>query len=327
MSRIYSSRNHEFASRLRWAAIAGLVLLVSSAMLVALPSQQRGAQPAPRESQKSFATPQEAIQAVIDAAERNDTAALLQLFGSSGKDIVESGDAAQDKTDRAEFVRLAKEKLNVEPNPGNPDHVTFSIGEQDALFPVPLVRRSGKWEFDSARGKIEILAHRIGSNELNAVDVCRGFVEAQMEYAAYDRDADGILEYAQKIVSSPGKKDGLYWEGEPGNLVPKSFAGAALAQEEAGKAVPYHGYRFHILKAQGPDAAGGALNYVVNGKMIGGFALVAWPNEYGVSGIKTFIVSHQGVVYEKDLGTNTSVLARQMIQFNPDKTWKKFELE
>ena len=174
---------------------------------------------------------------------------------------------------------------------------------------------------------MEILAHRIGENEVNAVEVCRGYVEAQNDYAAQDRDKDGVLKYAQKIVSTPGKQDGLYWEGAPDALVPKAFADAAAANLAEGAQKPdrYHGYYFRILKAQGPDATGGAFDYVVKGKMIGGFALVAFPAEYGVSGVKTFIVNHHGLVYEKDLGANTAALARQMIRFNPDKTWKPVE--
>ena len=196
-------------------------------------------------------------------------------------------------------------------------------------FPVPLDRNKARqWYFDAERGKMEVLARHIGRNELNAVEVCRGYVEAQMAYANVDRDADGNLEYAQRIVSSPGKQDGLYWEGAPGSLVPKSFAGAAEAAAEAGKKQqPYHGYYYRILKSQGPAAEGGAVNYVVKGEMIGGFALVAWPAEYGVSGVKTFVVNHRGIVYEKDLGPTTGVLARQITQFNPDKSWHPVEKE
>jgi hypothetical protein len=214
--------------------------------------------------------------------------------------------------------------LQVEPDRDNPNRATIIAGDQNWPFPVPLVRKNGQWYFDAARGRVEILARRIGRNELAAIDVCRAYVEAQMEYASRDRDADGTLEYAQRIISSPGKKDGLYYEGEPQNLAPKSFADAAavLMQGQGKKPVPYHGYFFHILKAQGPDAQGGAMDYVVKGEMMGGFALIAWPAEYGVSGVKTLIVNHQGIVYEKDLGPQTAALARQMTRFNPDKSWK-----
>ena len=283
---------------------------------------------APQPGQQTFATPQEAAQAVIDAAGRNDTAALLKLFGSGGKDVVESGDAQEDQSGRADFARLARQKLQIEQDPTNPNRVTFTIGTQDWPFPVPLIRDNGRWYYDSAAGRTEILAHRIGENEVNAVEVCRGYVEAQMEYSSRDRNADGTLQYAQRIVSSAGKQDGLYTEGAQ-SLVPKAFADAAMADAEqrGKKADRYHGYYFTILKAQGADAPGGALNYIVKGKMIGGFALIAWPAEYGVSGIQTFIVNHSGVVYRKDLGPNTPALARQMMRYNPDKSWKAVKEE
>ena len=300
-------------------------LLLSAAMVLTIAVLNA----APQSGQQTFATPREAAQAIIDAADHNDTAALLKLFGGGGKDIVESGDPAEDKASRAEFARLSRQKLQVSQDPSNPDRAILSIGSQDWPFPVPLVRQSGRWYFDSAAGRIEILAHRVGENEVNAVEVCRGYVEAQMEYAARDRNGDGVLQYAQRIVSSLGKQDGLYTQGAAESLVPKAFANAALADAAQGgrKLDRYHGYYFAILKAQGPDAPGGALNYVVRGKMIGGFALVAWPAEYGVSGVKTFIVNHRGIVYEKDLGPNTAASARQMTRFNPDKSWKPVEKE
>jgi hypothetical protein len=284
-------------------------------------------QAGPKDSQRTFATPQEAVQAAIDAAERNDAAALLQLFGPAGKDIVESGDPAQDKDHRAEFARSARTKLEFDKDPLTPDRVTFAVGEQDWPFPVPLIRRDGKWQFDSASGKFEILARRIGRNELNAMEVCRGYAEAQLEYAAAARDGDRVLKYAQNIVSTTGKQDGLYADGVPDSLVSKAFAEAAAANAGSKKPTPYHGYYFRGLKSQGPDAAGGAFDYVVNGKMIGGFALVAWPAEYGVSGIRTLIINHEGVVYEKDLGAGTALQARQMTRFNPDKSWRPVVLE
>ena len=300
-------------------------LLLSAAMVLTIAVLNA----APQSGQQTFATPRDAAQAIIDAADHNDTAALLKLFGGGGKDIVESGDPAEDKASRAEFARLSRQKLQVSQDPSNPDRAILSIGSLDWPFPVPLVRQSGRWYFDSAAGRIEILAHRVGENEVNAVEVCRGYVEAQMEYAARDRNGDGVLQYAQRIVSSPGKQDGLYTQGAAESLVPKAFANAALADAAQGgrKLDRYHGYYFAILKVQGPDAPAGALNYVVRGKMIGGFAMVAWPAEYGVSGVKTFIVNHRGIVYEKDLGPNTAASARQMTRFNPDKSWKPVEKE
>jgi len=296
-----------------------LTLIPAVAVLLA-------AQPA---VERSFATPREAAQALVDAAGQNDTAALMKLFGPQGADIVQSGDPAENKDSRAEFARRAHEKMEVQIDPSNPNRAVIVTGDQNWPFPVPLVHTpAGQWHFDAARGRVEILARRIGRNELVAIDVCRAYVEAQMEYASRDRDANGVLEYAQKIVSSPGKKNGLFWGGEPDNLVPKAFADAAAAMfAEGKKPVPYHGYYFHILRAQGPDAQGGARTYVVKGQMIGGFALLAYPAEYGVSGIKTFIVNHRGTVYEKDLGPATGTLARQTTSFNPDKTWTAIQGE
>ena len=279
---------------------------------------------ATQENQRTFSTPREAAQALVDAAAQNDSAALLTLLGSSGKDIVESGDPADDQAMRAQFAARASVKLEVHSDRDNPNRATIVVGEESWPFPVPLVRDKGKWHFDCAKGRMEILARRVGRNELTAIDVLRAFVEAQMEYASRDRDARGMLKYAQKIISSPGQKDGLYEEGEPESLAPKSFAAAAavVLQRQGVQPIPYHGFYFHLLKAQGPDAPGGALDYVVKGEMIGGFALVAWPAAYGVSGVQTLMVNHLGIVYEKDLGPQTGRLVRQMTRFNPDKTWK-----
>lgn len=295
----------------------------------ALAMTAASSQAAPRASQRAFATPQEAVQAMIEASERNDTAALLELFGPGGKDIVESGDPSDDKDGRAEFARLAREKLQFDQDPIDPDRTIVTIGDQGWPFPVPLVRTDGKWRFDSSQGRLEILARRIGRNEMDAFEICRGYAEAQLEYAADNRDGDGILKYAQKIVSSPGKHDGLYWDDAPDSLVSKGFAEAANPNfsGRSGKPEPYHGYYFRVLKSQGPDASGGAFDYVVQGKMIGGFALIAWPAEYGVSGVQTMMISHQGIVYEKDLGTNTAMLAPKVTRFNPDKTWRTVDLE
>lgn len=274
--------------------------------------------------QQTFPTPQAAAQALVEACAHNDSAALLKLFGPGGKDVVGSGDPADDKVAREQFAASAHEKLQVAPAHDNPNRATIVVGSKDWPFPIPLVRRNGQWYFDAATGRVEILARRIGRHELAAIDVCRAYVEAQMQFASRLRGGNGMLEYAQHIISTPGKKDGLYYEGEPENFVPKSFADAAavLMQGKGKKPVPYHGYFFHIVKAQGPAAPGGAMDYIVKGAMIGGFAMVAWPAEYGVSGVQTFIVNHKGVVYEKDLGPQTATLARQMPSFNPDKTWK-----
>jgi len=297
------------------AARTSMMAVVLAAGIAVIPG-------AAQTGQKTFATPQEAAQALVDASAANDTAAMLQIFGPAGKDIAQSGDAASDKERREQFAALAHQKMTVELDEDK-DLATVIVGPDAWPLPVPIVLEKGRWRFNSAVGRVEVLARRVGRNELTAMEVCRAYVEAQMEYASRDRTAGGILQYAQKILSSPGKKDGLYWEGEPDNLVPKAFADASAAMlAEGKKPVPYHGYYFRILKAQGPDAEGGAMDYVVGGKMIGGFALVAYPTEYGVSGIETFLINHRGKVYEKDLGAATGALARQMTRFNPDKSWK-----
>jgi hypothetical protein len=314
MAKINSMDMQDSPLRLTWFLAAGL--LVGAAALL---------QAAPMDGQRTFATPQEAVQAIIEAAEHNDTAALLQLFGPEGKEIVESGDLVEDKDRRAEFARSAHEKLQMDEDRLGPDRVTFTVGAQQWPFPVPLIRRDGKWQLDSASGRLEILARRIGRNELNAMEVCRGYVEAQLDYAAGAHDGDRVLKYAQRIVSTPGRQDGLYADGVPDSLVSRAFADAVAANLSMGgkKPNPYHGYQFRVLKSQGPDARGGAFDYVVNGKMIGGFALVAWPAEYGVSGIRTFLINHEGVVYEKDLGAATATQARQMTRYDPDKSWQQ----
>jgi hypothetical protein len=298
-----------------------LILAVTALLTARLAAQPTGEQ--------TFATPQDAAQALVNAAGKNDTAALLKLFGPQGADIVRSGDPAEDKDSRAEFASRAREKMQIDKEPSNPNRAVIVVGNQNWPLPVPLIRaKTGQWYFDAPRGRVEILARRVGRNELVAIDVCRAYVEAQMEYASRDRDAKGVLQYAQKIVSSPGKQNGLYWAGESDNLVPRAFADAAAAMLADGKKpVPYHGYYFRILTAQGPEAPGGTRTYVVKGQMIGGFALIAYPAVYGDSGIKTFLVNHGGLVYEKDLGPTTATLAAQTTRFNPDKTWKPVQGE
>ena len=307
------------------STFAGLGLIVLSALpvLAQVPPAPAAKSAAQAPLERMFPSAQEAAQALVDAAAQNDTAAMLKLFGARGTDIVQSGDAAEDAASRAEFTRRAKEKLEVRIEPSNPGRATVITGADGWPFPVPLMRtKSGQWHFDAARGRTEILARRIGRNELVAIDVVRGYVEAQLEFSAHDRSADGLLKYAQKLVSAPGKKDGLYTEGETNNLVSKAFADAAEGSQSPGKRVPYHGYYFRILTAQGPEATGGAHDYIVKGQMIGGFALIGWPAEYGVSGIKTFLVNHAGIVYEKDLGAGTAALAHEIRSFNPGKGWE-----
>jgi len=268
--------------------------------------------------QKTFPTPKAAVKAMIAACAKDDVNALLGIFGPEGKDIVQSGDPSDDADRRARFAKSAGEKFKVIPNPNNPDKMLVSVGKNDWPFPVPLVRREGRWFFDSAEGAKEIIARRIGKNELDAIEICRGYVEAQFEYAQTHR-RNGVPEYAQKIVSSTGTQDGLYWEKGKDGIdcqVPKGFAEAAVGMSME-KREPFHGYYFRILTAQGPAAHGGAVSYIVNGSMMGGFALVAWPAEYGVSGVQTFIVNHDGTVYEAHLGPETIRTAGEMTDFNP----------
>jgi hypothetical protein len=210
----------------------------------------------------------------------------------------------------------------------NPDRAILSIGEEDWPFPVPLVRASGRWRFDTAEGKEEILARRIGDNEESAIEICRGYVEAQIEYAQTHR-VKGVPVYAQHIVSSPGKDDGLYWTGGPGLPechIPRGFAKAAAGMAEAERE-PYHGYYFKVLRSQGAAAKGGAVDYVAGGEMIGGFALVAWPAQYGVSGIQTFIINQEDAIQEKTLGPDTTTYAPQMTDYNPDSSWRPVRSE
>jgi Protein of unknown function (DUF2950) len=280
--------------------------------------------------QKTFKSPEEAVKSMMDALKANDKEALSAIFGPAGKELISSGDEVADKTGRERFIKAYEEmnKLVRETN----SKVTLIIGKNEWPSPIPIVKKGEIWAFDTMAGKEELLNRRIGKNELNAVQVCLAYVDAQREYAMKDRDSDKLLEYAQRFVSTKGKKDGLYWESKEGEEQSPLGPLAAKAVEEgyggkkpAGKPVPYHGYFYKILKAQGKNAPGGAYDYVVKGKMIGGFALVAYPAEYGNSGVMTFTVNHDGVVYEKDLGKQTGKIVNAMKKFDPDKTWKKVE--
>jgi hypothetical protein len=282
--------------------------------------------------QKNFQAPEEAAKALVEALRAGDTKELLAIFGPAGKEVISSGDEVADKAARERFVKgyEAMNKLEKETD----KKVTLVIGNHDWPFPIPIVRKGETWVFDTMAGKEEMLNRRIGRNELNTIQACLAYVDSQREYALKDRDGDGLLEYAQKFRSTAGKKDGLYWqakEGEEqsplGDLVAKAVKegyGPRKPGESQGPR-PYHGYYFKILKAQGKNAPGGAYDYVVKGSMIGGFALVAYPAEYGTSGVMTFIVNHDGVVYQKDLGNETGKIASAITKFDPDKTWKKAE--
>ena len=271
---------------------------------------------------KTFATPEEARDALLEAASKGMDA-VRDLMGPGAADIVRTGDAVEEKNLVEKFKQRAAEKTELETDEVNPNHVTLMVGEEEWPFAVPLMRKDGRWYWDAKEGKAEIRRRIIGANELDAMEVCRGYVEAQELYASKDWQGKGVLQYAGKIASTPGQKDGLYWPGDDSPISEKVAKAMAEGYTAAGAAkTGYHGYHFKILLAQGPDAEGGEEDYVAHGLMLGGFALVAWPVEHGVSGIMTFLVNQDGVVYEKDLGPRTGAIARAMTKFNPDKTWR-----
>ena len=291
-----------------------LLVLVSLVLLVG----------APADGAKTFATPNEARDALIQAAAIS-LDAVRSLLGPGSNEIVRTGDPVEDKIVLDRFNQQAAQKAEVQVDPKKPNRATLLLGEEQWPFAIPLERKNGRWFFDIQAGETEIRRRIIGGNELDAIEICRGYVDAQEEYAVTDWAGEEVPQYARKIVSAPGKKDGLYWPGED-SPVAEGFAkaiasGYAVPTGTSGPR-PYHGYFYKILMAQGPDAKGGAQNYLVHGLMIGGFGLVAWPAEYGVSGIMTFIVNQDGVVYEKNLGPQTSTLVEAITEFNPDRSWR-----
>ena len=276
--------------------------------------------------QRTFASPEEVVTALVDALKTEDTKTLAAIFGPGSEDILSSGDPVADKAEHELFLKRYEQKNRLEEE--TTGKMTLSIGNEDWPFAIPIVKEAGTWRFDTGAGREEILARRIGRNELDVIQVCLAYVDAQREYARKDRNADGYREYAQKFMSDPGKQDGLYWEAEEGDEQSPFGPLLAAAQEEGypgrpagSEPVPYHGYYYRILKSQGKNAPGGANDYTVNGKMIGGFAMVAYPADYANSGVMTFIVNHDDVVYQKDLGENTEELVKAMTLFDPDETW------
>jgi len=292
-------------------------------------SAQDQSKPAARvaAAQKTFDTPKAAADALVAAAEKYDLPALKEILGKDGEALVVTADPVQDKNQLAAFAAKAREKSEIVPDAKNPNLATLSIGDQDWPMPIPIVRKGGKWLFDSKAGRKEILYRRIGSNELDAIEACQNFVEAQHEYALAKHDGSNLSQYAQKIISTEGKQDGLVWrnpDGTFGGPLGEELA-HAIAEGYSKKSSPYHGYYFKVLKGQGPAAPLGKLDFLVKGAMIGGFALVAAPADYRVTGVKTFIVSHDGLVYEKDLGPKTIEAFKKMELYNPDKTWNPVE--
>ncbi len=273
----------------------------------------------------SFATPQLAADALLKAAGEYDVPALMSILGPDAQDLVASGDPVRDKNSAVAVAAKSREKQQVVIDPKNSKRAILSLGNDDWPLPIPIVEKQGKWHFDTKAGREEILFRRIGENELDAIDICRGFVEAQKDYAREIHDNSGVNQYAQKIISTPGKQDGLAWknaDGTWGGPVGDAVANA-LQEGYVDKKQPFHGYYFKVLKGQGPDAFLGKLDYVIDGAMVGGFALVAVPADYRVTGVKTFMVSYDGVVYEKDLGPDSVAIVKSMELYNPDKTWHR----
>lgn len=284
---------------------------------------------APKPAAHRYATPEAAAEALAAAVRNKDARALAGIVGPGSSNWLFSGDKVADANDWAKFLAAYEEKHAIEKK--DEGKVVLDVGNDAWPFPAPIVKKGTHWAFDAAAGREEMLNRRVGRNELDAIQTLLAIVDAQREYAASDADGNGFADYARKFKSSPGKKDGLYWPDEAG--APPSPLGPLVAtasaegygkQPKSGEGpAPYHGYQFRILTSQGKDAAGGAYDYLVGDKMLGGFAIVAWPASYGNSGIMTFIVNHDGVVYEKDLGAQTASIASAMTQYNPDPTWRK----
>ena len=275
--------------------------------------------------ENEFKSPSEAVQALVTAAQSGDNKKLLAVLGPDAGELISSGDETADKQQRQNFLKAYEEQNRIE---SDGDKFVLVIGKNDWPFPIPLVKKEERWAFDAASGKEEILNRRIGKNELDAIQVLLAIVDAQREYAMEDRDGDSLLEYAQRFISEPEKKNGLYWEAEAGEmssplgeLIANARAEGYASDKTLNNPEPYHGYYYRILTAQENNAAGGAYEYIVDGKMIGGFAVLAYPAEYGNSGIMTLIVNHDGKVYQKDLGEKTDELAPKITLYDPDETW------
>jgi hypothetical protein len=297
--------------------LSKITILAGTAMLVLALSSLA-------QAQQRFKTPEEAVQALVNAARSGDSKSVVSILGPGSQELVSSGDAVADANARQEYLAAYDAGHRIVSESGKP--AVLVIGPNDWPFPIPMVQRDGQWIFDVPAGREEVLARRIGRNELATMKAMLAYWDAQNEYADMNKDRSGQAVYAQKIVSSPGKKDGLYWPTS-GNETPSPLGQAvAVATQRGyrpGAGEPFNGYRFKVLTSQGPTAPGGAVDYVVKGNMIGGFGLVAYPAEYGNSGIMTFIINNDGDIYEKDLGSRTVRTASRMTSFSPDHTWRK----
>src|SRR5215831_14163350 len=291
-------------------------------------TKQQDAQGTPPPEQKQFDTPKQAADALIQVAANLDVAAAKEILGPDGEDLISSEDTVMDKKRAEEFANKAKEKMSVETSKKSPNEAILIVGNDNFPLPIPIVKQNGKWFFDTKVGREEILNRRVGANELNAIEICRGFVEAQHEYAMEKHDGSKVNQYAQNILSDPGKHNGLTWQnpdGTWGGPVGEEVAKALQEGYKVERGTPYQGYFFKVLKGQGPAAPGGEIDFMVGGAMIGGFALAAAPAEYRVTGVMTFMVGPDGIVYEKDLGPDTLKTFQTMDKYNPDKTWKVTE--
>jgi len=276
------------------------------------------------QAQQRFKTAEEAVEALVKAARSGDSKSVVSILGPGSQELVSSGDPVEDANVRQEYLAAYDAGHRIVSESGKPS--VLVIGPNDWPFPIPMVQRDGQWIFDVPAGREEVLARRIGRNELSTMKAMLAYWDAQQDYADMNKSKSGQAIYAQRIISSPGKKDGLYWPtsgNEPPSPLGEAVAEATQRGNRPGAGEPYHGYRYKILLRQGPTAPGGAVDYIVKGDMIGGFAAVAYPAEYGSSGIMTFIINHEGDIYEKDLGEGTARIASQMTSFNPDHTWRK----
>lgn len=303
--------------------LSGIATLAAQAEPPAKPEAAATPQAKPLE----FDTPQLAVDRLLQAAEAYDVPALKEILGPDSVDLISSEDPVKDKERLAEFVAMAKEKNAIEVDPKQPKRAILTVGNDEFPLPIPVVKHKDKWSFDTKAGRTEILNRRIGMNELDVIEICHGFVEAQHAYAAEKHDDSKVNQYAQRVISTPGKHDGLAWQNADGTWGGPVGEGIAKALEEgySTKGQPFHGYRFKVLKGQGPAAPLGQMDFVVEGAMIGGFAMVAAPAQYRVTGVKTFMVGPSGTVYEKDLGPDTLQAFEALDRFNPDKTWQPTE--
>lgn len=311
-------------ARVSFALLVAAVLGAPALFLRAAPQSA----PAAASTQRGFDTPEQAAEALVDAAGKYDVPALLEILGPASRDLVASEDSIEDRNRATAFAALARQRSSTVSDSTH-RRAELIVGDENWPLPIPLVNRKGKWYFDTNAGRQQVLLRRIGENELNAIRICRGYVEAQREYAATKHDGSAVNEYAQRIISTPGKQDGLAWQTPDGTWDgPVGEAAArALDQGYSVQGQPYHGYYFKVLKGQGPAAPLGQLDFVVKGHMIGGFALAAAPARYRITGVQTFIVSHDGIVYQKDLGAETLNILQSMNLYNPDKTWRETDDE